>query len=142
MSIFLLTTIFSVFSSAEKNDDKNINLSYIFEKPSIKQIMIENELYDEVTLKDISCFGNPGEPYLPVKGAYILLPQNTIVDKIIVESENTKSIEFYIDEEKVFTDDTPPFSLDLECSKGLHILEVRGFNNNYISLDIIDFYKF
>ena len=46
MSIFLLTTIFSVFSSAEKNDDKNINLSYIFEKPSIKQIMIENELYD------------------------------------------------------------------------------------------------
>ncbi|UCB58903.1 MAG: hypothetical protein JSV67_01000 [Thermoplasmatales archaeon] len=92
MSIFLLTTIFSVFSSADNIDDANINLSYVFEKPAIKQIMIEKELYDEVILKDVSCFGNPGEPYLPVKGAYILLPQNSGVEKIIVESDQSISL--------------------------------------------------
>ena len=91
MSIFLLITIFSFISVAEKNEDINVNITYYFEKPVIKQIMINGELYDEIILNDVSNFGNPGEPYLPIKGAYILLPQNTKAEEIIIKQGNTKS---------------------------------------------------
>ena len=57
-----------------------------------------------------------------------------------IEAENTNYVEFYLDGELVFEDEHAPFSWDLEGSKGLHTLQVKGFNNNFESLDTIDIY--
>ena len=92
ISIFLLTTIFSVYSLAEKNNDINVSITYYFEKPLIKQIMVDDKIYDEIILKDVTNFGNPGEPFIPIKGAYVLLPQNTEINEIIINPGNALSI--------------------------------------------------
>ena len=52
----------------------------------MKKSLIGDNLYDRVALAGVLNAANAGEPYLPVKGAYILLPKNTRVDKINVES--------------------------------------------------------
>jgi hypothetical protein len=59
-----------------------------------------------------------------------------------VAAENTDSVEFYIDDIKQYVDDESPFTWDLQATRGIHTLEVRAYNNNNISIDIIDFYVF
>jgi len=57
-----------------------------------------------------------------------------------VNAENTNYVEFFIDGEKQCTDDDAPYTWDLQASRGLHTLEVRGYNEYNISSDIVDFY--
>jgi hypothetical protein len=75
----------SSLAVAERRDNSDqIVMNYSFEQPTIKKINIENTIYDEVVLPGVSSTGNPGEPCLPIKGSYILLPQGTTVDSITV----------------------------------------------------------
>ncbi len=75
----------SSLAVAERRDNSNqLVMNYSFEQPTIKKINIENTIYDEVVLPGVSSTGNPGEPCLPIKGSYILLPQGTTVDKITI----------------------------------------------------------
>jgi len=75
----------SSLAVAERRDNSNqLVMNYSFEQPNIKKINIENTVYDEVVLPGVSSTGNPGEPCLPIKGSYILLPQGTTVDKITI----------------------------------------------------------
>jgi len=84
IGMFLLTS-FSVFVIADKkNTCSLITTSYSFETPVIKNIDIDGSVYVRVDMKDAPCGGNPGEPRLPAKGAYILLPQGKRVSDIIV----------------------------------------------------------
>ena len=77
----------SSLAVAERRDNSNqIVMNYSFEQPTIKKINIENTIYDEVVLPGVSSTGNPGEPCLPIKGSYILLPQGSTVDKITTVS--------------------------------------------------------
>ncbi len=59
---------------------------------------------------------------------------------IIVDVENTDYVEFYLDDSFQFKDESQPFSWDLSCSKGLHILEVIAYKNDVISKDVIDIF--
>lgn len=69
-------------------DATSISVTYSFDKPIIKKVTTGNQAYDQVMLKDAPCSGNPSEPYLPTKGAYILLPQKTRVEEIkVITSE-------------------------------------------------------
>jgi len=51
---------------------------------------IKNKVYDQVILQNAPCSGNPGEPSLPTKGAYLLLPPHTKVDTITVTGQKIK----------------------------------------------------
>jgi hypothetical protein len=75
----------SSLAVAERRDNSNqIVMNYSFEQPIIEKINIENTIYDEVVLPGVSSTGNPGEPCLPIKGSYILLPQGSTVDSITI----------------------------------------------------------
>ena len=87
LTFLLILTSFSIISSAE--NQKNINIitqKYNFENPTINTIKIGEDFYDQIKIDGISNSGNIGEPYLPSKGAYILIPQNMDVDEITIKT--------------------------------------------------------
>ena len=57
-----------------------------------------------------------------------------------VSTEGTNYVDFYVDSEKQYRDDEPPFAWELQANRGLHTLEVRAYKGNNVSLDILDFY--
>jgi hypothetical protein len=57
-------------------------------------------------------------------------------------TENSDKVEFYIDNELINVDYSPPFSCNMRPSRGLHTLEVRAYKNNNYSIDIRDIYMF
>lgn len=59
---------------------------------------------------------------------------------VTVDAEQTEKIEFYIDSMHTHTDESVPFTWNLETSKGLHTLEIIAYKNDIISKDIIDIY--
>jgi hypothetical protein len=59
--------------------------TFTFNKPQIQQIVINNQVYDEVTMDDSEGAWMVGEPNLPAYGVSLLLPQGTIVANIMVE---------------------------------------------------------
>lgn len=66
------------------------DVSYSFSKPIVEQISYENEVYNRLIVENAPNFGNPGEPLLPAKGCYILLPQHTKINEIKVTGEKVK----------------------------------------------------
>ena len=82
LAILMLFTIFSVQVSSDNNKFDEISVNYQFKRPIIKYINVENENYAKISIEDVTCFGNPGEPFLPNAGAYILLPYHTKVESI------------------------------------------------------------
>ncbi|MFE3846079.1 C25 family cysteine peptidase [Thermoplasmatota archaeon] len=87
----LMISIFSNISLAntEKIQNNNyINQTYKFNTPTIEKIIIKEEIYDRISFSNTINIGEPNEPCLPVKGAYILLPKNYDINKIIVERNN------------------------------------------------------
>jgi len=86
----LLTCLFLLASSSVFNARENqsnidqITLEYSFETPVITTADINGIIYDEITINGAPCCGNPGEPSLPAKGAYILLPQGKKVNAVDV----------------------------------------------------------
>ncbi len=88
IALILVLTSFPIFTVAKNvNDYEQLSISYSFEQPIIEQIMIGNNAYTRITIQELSASGNCGEPRLPSSGAYLLLPQGTMVNDITVESE-------------------------------------------------------
>jgi hypothetical protein len=84
ISLFLLSS-FSIYAVAdETNDDNVLTINYSFCEPAAQKIIIDNTLYDKVEMKNAPCVGNTGEPLLPAKGAYILIPSQTKCIDIVV----------------------------------------------------------
>ena len=83
---FSLLMTSSVFVGGEENEHAQVSISYLFGTPELEKISIGDIVYDKLTLEDAPCFGNPGEPCLPIKGAFILLPQDSKVVNIFVET--------------------------------------------------------
>jgi hypothetical protein len=96
LCILFVASMFAV--SNVSSDAEAITVTYTFEKPSTHPVQVEDSTYDEVTLADAPSFGDPGEPCLPMQGAYILLPQYTMVKDISVETQDMKSLgdDFYV----------------------------------------------
>jgi len=87
ITCMFLVTSFSVMASiAEKeNSSEKITLNYSFKTPVIVDIDISGSIYDRITIEDAPVCGNSGEPSLPAKGAYILIPQGKTVGIITVD---------------------------------------------------------
>ncbi|MCX6667477.1 MAG: C25 family cysteine peptidase [Euryarchaeota archaeon] len=84
ISIFLLTSFNGIINAGEQNTDNKITTSYSFKSPVISKVNINNTVYDSISIDGAPCDGNPGEPMLPGRGAYILLPPNSKVSNIVV----------------------------------------------------------
>ena len=80
--ILLITTVFAVANN-ENNADQ-VSVKYSFGTPILEHVEIGGTIYDQVILHDASCSGNAGEPRLPMRGAYILIPQGEKVNDITV----------------------------------------------------------
>ncbi len=78
----LITTVFAVADNEDNVDE--VSVTYLLETLAIEQVDIGDIMYDQVILNDAPYCGNAGEPRLPGKAAYILLPQNTKVGEIKV----------------------------------------------------------
>ncbi|MBN2599442.1 MAG: hypothetical protein JXA75_02790 [Candidatus Thermoplasmatota archaeon] len=92
LALVLWGSAFTVMSipTSESGFD-TITMTSTFSTPVVSALTIENTLYDQVLIPGAPCSGNPGEPLLPTKGAYLLLPADTQVDSITVTGEK-KSI--------------------------------------------------
>jgi len=89
ISAFLIFSLLSLsfFAAAEFEKENNqLTVTYSFEIPHMEKSLIDTNIYDSVVLPGVTNVANPGEPYLPVKGAYILLPKDSLVGKISVDS--------------------------------------------------------
>ena len=99
ITLSLVLISFSYISVANNEKTEFVQLSYSFENPSIITVDIQGSLYDRVTLTNCYTAGNPGEPNIPSKGAYILLPPMTEPSNIQIDAKNkiTLGIGFNID---------------------------------------------
>jgi hypothetical protein len=82
-----MTSLSVVASASQERPVPSVSIRYSFATPVITKISIANELYDQVTLQGAPCSGNAGDPNLPTKGAYLLLPPNTKVERITITGE-------------------------------------------------------
>ncbi len=90
LSIALLSMAFSITVLAtEKQDTDVVSMSYSFPSPRISKTLVQTVQYDQIELKGSPCSGNPGEPLLPAKGVYLLLPPHRSVDTITISGEKT-----------------------------------------------------
>ena len=86
IAIILLLLSFSTLTPASCSpSDDTLLVTYSFQKPMIETIDIEGTVYDRVLLPDCSPAGNSGEPMVPSKGAYVLLPPKSKVSNILIK---------------------------------------------------------
>lgn len=71
--------------------DKTI-VEYTFEKPVLQPITIGENRYNRIISSDLDPAGKPGEPLVPSKGAYILLPPGSKIVNIKITHDAGKSI--------------------------------------------------
>ncbi len=77
--------IFSVVTQANLMSlDSDINITYSFDSPSIETIDIAGTLYNKVILPDCYTAGSAGEPMIPSKGVFLLLPPESKVNEITI----------------------------------------------------------
>jgi hypothetical protein len=100
ITIFLVILSFSSLTFAENaNVVDDLQLTYSFENPNIVTIDISGTSYDRVTVTSCLPAGNPGEPLIPSKGAYILLPPKSKVQniKVIFDEKQNLGSGFFIE---------------------------------------------
>ncbi|MCX6667680.1 MAG: C25 family cysteine peptidase [Euryarchaeota archaeon] len=98
-TIFLLTSFNGIINASDSTINKVVTETYSFETSAISEININGSIYNQVTIKDAPSGGNPGEPSLPSKGAYILLPPKSKVSRIdvIPGQKNVLRTKYYIE---------------------------------------------
>ena len=89
VGLLVLTFCISTNAKISKVDDNNqdIKVSYHFSKPSFEKMDYEDQVFDQIKIKELENTGKPGVPSLPLKGAFILIPSNKKVKDINVYGE-------------------------------------------------------
>jgi hypothetical protein len=62
--------------------NEDITVTYVFDSPTIEPIEIEGTSYDRINLLDCYPASNAGEPKIPSKGVFLLLPPESTVNEI------------------------------------------------------------
>jgi hypothetical protein len=83
--ILLLTMGSALVASENINRNENITRTYSFDEPQIHQITVNEQIFDQVTMRNAEGAWNPGEPDLPTYCVALLLPQGTTVTGISVQ---------------------------------------------------------
>jgi len=66
------------------NEDRNIVLTFSFDKPVITNVIKGEEVFNQVAIEGLPMIGDIGVPLLPVKPINLLLPQKAAVESIDV----------------------------------------------------------
>jgi len=82
--ILLLISLSPITLAVHKTNYEQFSLTYSFNVPYVEKVAINDNIYDKVIIPGVISAGDTGEPCLPIKGAYILLPQKTQVSDIKV----------------------------------------------------------
>jgi hypothetical protein len=86
-SILLLVFFASIINVAGEKTSF-IQVYYDFENPIVSTLQINGIIYDNIMIDNSYIAGNPGEPSIPSKGAFILIPPNSAVKDVKVEAYN------------------------------------------------------
>jgi len=94
----ILMSASSLAVAEHKSNIDQLSMTYSFDQPIITTVEIENMVFDEVIIPGVLSAGNPGEPCLPIKGSYILLPQGKTVEKITLQTPDmvTLGCNYYV----------------------------------------------
>ena len=94
----ILMSASSMAVAEHKSNIDQLSMTYSFNQPIITTVEIENTVFDEVIIPGVLSAGNPGEPCLPIKGSYILLPQGKTVEKITIQTPDmiTLGCNYYV----------------------------------------------
>lgn len=79
--VFVAVIFILLLPTVSHGKNMTIEVSYSFDKPIIKKMEIDGVLYDRIEMNGTAINGRAGEPALPSKGAYILLPQKQKLQK-------------------------------------------------------------
>jgi len=82
VSISCLMIFTALAQSSQSTLNNDIKLTYSFSSPTIETIDIAGTLYDRVSLLDCYPAGSAGEPKIPSKGVFLLLPPEAKVSEI------------------------------------------------------------
>jgi hypothetical protein len=93
-SIILILMTYSSLAIVDENNAEVLKLNYSFNDLSISSIQLENSIFDKLILPNCYTAGNPGEPMIPSKGAYILLPPMSKLDNVQVEVKDKLNLGF------------------------------------------------
>jgi len=97
IGLLLFIPIHPLISASDQdgnlNDNTLLEYSYFFEKPSLRNVLSDNGRYTKITMNDLSFISQPGKPDLPQKTVKLLLPYGRTIEKISVESLNTKILQ-------------------------------------------------
>jgi hypothetical protein len=86
ITLVLLLTTGSALTAGEIDDrNESITKTYTFTAPQIQQIVIDNQIYNDVSMSDAQGAWNVGEPNLPAYGVSLLLPAGTNSAEITVQ---------------------------------------------------------
>ena len=83
--VALISCLMMFTALAQSNQivlNNDIKMTYTFTNPTIETINIAGTLYNRVNLYDCYPAGNAGEPKIPSKGAFLLLPPKAKVNEI------------------------------------------------------------
>jgi hypothetical protein len=107
-------------------------------KPDVPKISLEKPIFSHTYLLGFQIPTLLKKLPLQKAAARILGPLT-----VQLIAENTKAVEFFIDDVSQYIDTEAPFSWDLETTRGLHTLTIQATNEaNMSSLAILDFYRF
>ncbi|MBN1280584.1 MAG: hypothetical protein JXA00_02945 [Candidatus Thermoplasmatota archaeon] len=87
VAVVLCASFSTTASMISPSSSDDVEHTYFFSQLHLHTITIENKVYDHITLQDSPLSGNAGEPLLPTRGAYLLLPPKTTVASITVTGE-------------------------------------------------------
>ena len=101
LSLFILITLIISLNSiwgqtGPQNDSSLISYSYHFEEPIIKNIILYNSTYQRVFLQDCELYSKVGTPRLPIKPLRILLPKDTIIISIKVNTDELIDLNYNV----------------------------------------------
>jgi len=78
---FIITAWVAVPAVAAAN---RVTVDYRFQRPQLTEVVIAGQRYDRLIMADCANGGEVGQPALPARGAQILLPQGTEIERIEV----------------------------------------------------------
>ncbi len=92
LSMITLSSYAIAYNDDNTENLQTIEIRYTFNDPHIEKIIINDISYDKIIIPDLINSANPGEPCLPTKGAYILIPMNMDIKNIDVKTTNKECL--------------------------------------------------
>lgn len=130
--LLLLSSSLSVQSKKESTESTSkgdhLVKTYFFEPPTIETITIKDKIYSKVSINELPVINDPGNPLLPIKGSYLLLPPNKKIETISITTSK----------EEVFSLDQPilpapnPVLLNQDPSTQLPAPNPEIYNHQYM----------